>query len=228
MTLHYSTPDTSPDKTFFAVVQDGPGWTAVAWPETPGVMIGSDAVIYTPGENNPIQVYDLTSKAPAGVVVSNDAFVIDDIEEIPGGFVFSRAASADFDPTATQDMLLARHSTTPGLTGAHSERSAVVVPLTGGEAIEAGSDPTNEQTAHGVLMTLGWGVFIPLGIVMANSLRFKTPFWFHCHRVLQTLGLILALAGFILAIKEFDISGTDTLLGKHRIIGIVVMAAGLF
>ena len=36
------------------------------------------------------------------------------------------------------------------------------------------------------------------------------------------------MAGFILAIEAFDVSGTETLLGKHRIIGIVVMAAGLF
>lgn len=42
------------------------------------------------------------------------------------------------------------------------------------------------------------------------------------------IGLILALAGFILAVEVFNVEGTDTTLGKHRIIGIVVMAAGLF
>ena len=77
-------------------------------------------------------------------------------------------------------------------------------------------------------MTLGWGIFIPLGIVLAASLRWKAPMWFQLHRAIQLIGLILALAGFILALVEFNVSGTDTPIGKHRVIGIIIMAVGLF
>ena len=52
--------------------------------------------------------------------------------------------------------------------------------------------------------------------------------WFQLHRAIQLIGLILALAGFILAVREFDVAGTDTPIGRHRVIGITVMAVGLF
>lgn len=69
-----------------------------------------------------------------------------------------------------------------------------------------------------------------MGIVMAAALKFKAPLWFHLHRAIQTIGLILALSGFILAVVEFDI-GSDNLddpIQRHRLIGIIVMAFGLF
>ena len=47
MTVHYST--NSADKTFFAVTSDSTGWLSLAFPETPGLMVPSGAVIYTPG-----------------------------------------------------------------------------------------------------------------------------------------------------------------------------------
>lgn len=123
VTVHYSIPDgaggrrrlaQAADKTLFAVTQEGPGWISLAFPENPGQMVPSEAIIYTPGQNPPVQVYNLGSKSVAGVAVSN-AFPIDDIEVVDGGVIFSRAASATFDPAGSVNVLFARHDTTPGL-----------------------------------------------------------------------------------------------------------------
>ena len=106
MTVHYST--NSADKTYFAVTADSSGWLSLAFPETPGRMVPSGAVIYTPNINPQVQVYSLSGKSAAGVTASN-TFAIDDIETIDNGFIFSRAADNSFDPTADTNLLLARH-----------------------------------------------------------------------------------------------------------------------
>ena len=98
MTVHWSTPSAGcTDKTYFALTQAGTGWVSLAFPSSRNLMVGAQAVIYTPGEANPIQVYDLAGKSTAQVLASNDAFAIDDIEELAlesgVGFFFSRAAN---------------------------------------------------------------------------------------------------------------------------------------
>ena len=66
-------------------------------------MVGSTAVIYTPGNTaNPVQVYSMTAKSTAGVAPANDGLQIDDVETLADngvtGFVFSRAEDDSFDP----------------------------------------------------------------------------------------------------------------------------------
>lgn len=60
------------------------------------------------------------------------------------------------------------------------------------------------------------------------------PGWFHIHRAVQTLGLLLALAGFILALAAFNVpwsnmssaagSTPHKLYNAHRVLGVIVMA----
>lgn len=170
-------------------------------------MIGSTAVIYTPGQTPPVQVYDITAKSEAGVQVSN-TFPIDDIVTDDAGFTFSRAASPDFDPTGAFNVLFARSDNSPTLAyHGTNNKSGALLDLAGGEGGAAVSvGPTQAQrNTHGVLMTIGWGILIPLGIVLAASMRWRAPLWFQLHRAVQTTGLIFALAGFILALVEFDV-----------------------
>ena len=37
------------------------------------------------------------------------------------------------------------------------------------------------RVAHGVLMTIGWGVLIPLGVIAASSLKSLAPTWCGCY-----------------------------------------------
>lgn len=83
---------------------------------------------------------------------------------------------------------------------------------------------------HGALMFVSWGFLIPLGAITAKFYKHRSPIWFHLHRVIQTLGLILALAGWVIALHELEPFGGDavtTNVRVHGIIGCTVMTIGL-
>ena len=75
---------------------------------------------------------------------------------------------------------------------------------------------------HGILMFLGWGVFLQAGAFIARYLRFKDPLWFHLHRFCQITGLVIAIIGFILAFFQVSFP-----LFWHGAFGIIVMIIGV-
>lgn len=67
-------------KVKMALVLDGTGYVAVAWPEVPGQMVGADAVIAWISDEGPnIGVYKMESKSASGVIES-DVFEVSDAE----------------------------------------------------------------------------------------------------------------------------------------------------
>ena len=50
------------------------------------------------------------------------------------------------------------------------------------------------RAMHGILMFLGWGIFLPAGVIIARFKELWSPngLWFSLHRGLQSLGF----AGF--------------------------------
>lgn len=94
---------------------------------------------------------------------------------------------------------------------------------------------------HGALMLLAWGLLFPLGILLA---RHKWIFnchkpsgstldvWFHLHRAVQCLGIVVFYLSFALASAYLDVDNLDesdsTFFGcgkAHQAVGTVV--AGL-
>lgn len=66
---------------------------------------------------------------------------------------------------------------------------------------------SEKMRIHGILMLLGWGFFLPVGIfVRAHSKKSwnHEVFGVHFHMVMGTIGMILALAGFGYAVKNFS------------------------
>lgn len=59
--------------------------------------------------------------------------------------------------------------------------------------------------------------------------------WFHVHRAVQCLAVLLALAGFILAVVSFSVPWSDMapgtapheLYNAHRVLGVIVMILSL-
>jgi len=88
------------------------------------------------------------------------------------------------------------------------------------------SDPIPSwRTAHGVLMGVSWGFLLPIGVFIARFGRIKNPLWFKIHRAVQVTGLLLAIAGFVIA---FLMVATGHLLAvPHSFIGLIVMALGI-
>ncbi|KAI7840061.1 hypothetical protein COHA_006192 [Chlorella ohadii] len=79
--------------------------------------------------------------------------------------------------------------------------------------------------AHLWLLLLGWGVFIPLGIVIARTMKERDPLWFHLHRAIQCLGLLMGLIGFGLG---FAIAGGwNGRFPVHRNLGMAATIFGL-
>jgi hypothetical protein len=53
---------------------------------------------------------------------------------------------------------------------------------------------------HAILMFISWGFLIPFGMIWARYTRgLKHKLWFKVHRVTQSLGFLIAIAGFIMA-----------------------------
>eukprot|EP00978_Attheya_sp_CCMP212_P000661 scaffold1312_cov54-Attheya_sp.AAC.5 len=82
---------------------------------------------------------------------------------------------------------------------------------------------------HGSLMLIGWGFLLPSGAIMARLFKHRPDgLWFKIHIFVQTLGLLLAGIGFIIALRNFDtFSGKDHVKGyAHAVMGTTVMVLG--
>jgi hypothetical protein len=83
--------------------------------------------------------------------------------------------------------------------------------------------------AHIVCMFLSWGLLLPLGVLWAHNMRksdkklCSSPIWFQGHRIIQSVGVVLQLCGFlcILLWKK----SSHFRLG-HEIIGATVVILG--
>jgi len=66
---------------------------------------------------------------------------------------------------------------------------------------QRGGNNNPQRNTHGVLMLVGWGIFIPLGMIVARYGRktFPDGLWFEIHRGLMSTGLLLTTSAFIIA-----------------------------
>lgn len=80
-------------------------------------------------------------------------------------------------------------------------------------------------------MALGWGVAIPIGVLIARTLKDKDPLWFQIHRGANMCGLLVALAAWVISLAKFGplnvgASG-DGAASAHTVIGMAVMILGV-
>jgi protein-S-isoprenylcysteine O-methyltransferase Ste14 len=83
---------------------------------------------------------------------------------------------------------------------------------------------------HGSLMLVSWGFILPLGVISARLLRHRlNAIWFKIHQILQPFGLIIALIGWSIALKNFNIlgSGIRDKAYTHAVCGTTAMCLGL-
>jgi hypothetical protein len=79
-------------------------------------------------------------------------------------------------------------------------------------------------------MMLSWGFLLPLGVVCAHFLRHReNALWFKLHRIIQSLGLVLAIAGFSVALANFHVfdAGASVRSTAHGSMGVLVMLLGV-
>ena len=100
--------------------------------------------------------------------------------------------------------------------------------------IKYGTTDSGGQTslvwAHGGLMLIGWGIILPSGVVTARCRAgVGDPEWFRLHRMMQCLGMLFTLSGFIIAVTQFSVFGEGYYAPDkaHGIMGVVVMTLGI-
>lgn len=92
----------------------------------------------------------------------------------------------------------------------------------------SGSDLNQKYYAHASLMLIGWGWLLPSGTLFARFFKHRAnSLWFQIHRGLQSVGLILTIVGWIIALRNFNVfqdKGYDSY--KHGVLGMVTMCLG--
>eukprot|EP00210_Caulerpa_lentillifera_P006317 g6034.t1 len=110
--IHWTVED---DGVAFACETSGTGWVGIGWPETPGVMVGSQTVIgLGGGDTGSVGVYLLEERAPSGITEDNSLFEIEDGEIETGDdssvLRFKRLFDDEFDGEGEIDLVVAFHA----------------------------------------------------------------------------------------------------------------------
>ncbi|KAL4451785.1 hypothetical protein ABPG75_007447 [Micractinium tetrahymenae] len=146
---------------------------------------------------------------------------------LPGGgmaasFILQLPEGQD---TADTDFILAAGAVySNGAMRKHEQYGEINIDLSTGTL---GEDPETHSiavsalvAAHLWLLIIGWGVFIPCGIVIARCLKRLDPLWF------QSLGFVMGVIGLALG---FSIAGGwNGLFPVHRNLGLAATILGLF
>ena len=217
-----------------------PGYIAVAFSPSGG-MLGSTAVIgWTDGAPPYVNNFDLVSQSNGGNSPSATLGLTSMNVTTDGNgtttLTFTRplvtptlaGASISLDPSTPQ-YILESHGDTPtsptsvAYHGPNNRAINRVSFVTG--AVQAVADPLlHWKRAHAALMAVAFGFLIPLGILFARFFKGWGPRWFHLHRTFVLSGLVLVIAGFVIAVNKLG----PVTHATHRGIGIYVVAAMLF
>jgi hypothetical protein len=215
-------------------------------------MVGSDAFVCSnDGPSSPVVFYRMAGKERAGVVqeacsqmqlgatqyadgVSTTSFsyALDDGEsagclgtKLP--CALSGAGVVACDTTAV--LWAWGNPVDWASNGYHERRGSALVNFATGEATEAGM-PRGKYIVHAVLMTIGWGLLLPIGVLVARfgkegrtsagggggtrrdnadaagaapavAAAGAPAMWYRAHRTVQVAGLSMGIIGFIVALQ---------------------------
>ena len=95
--------------------------------------------------------------------------------------------------------------------------------------ITAAGGMRNVIYMHAGFMFVGWGVMIPIGVILARFAKhFPNALWFTLHWRIQSVGLIVAIIGWAIALVNFNVFGSvGTRSYYHGIFGMITMLLGI-
>jgi hypothetical protein len=93
----------------------------------------------------------------------------------------------------------------------------------------SGSNLETLILAHASLMLIAWGWLLPSGVIFAKMLKHRpNGTWFTFHKILQPLGLVVAIAGWSIALRNFNtLKDVGAPSYRHAVCGMTVMIGGL-
>lgn len=77
---------------------------------------------------------------------------------------------------------------------------------------------------HGILNILGWGILLPVGVVIARYLQQWDPAWFYLHVFTQISGFTLGVVGVALGFVLYNKLNADVKV--HRALGLLILSLG--
>lgn len=89
----------------------------------------------------------------------------------------------------------------------------------GGESGDAGFPA---KRWHGLLSMMGWGVLLPMGMMVARYFRRQDPYWFYGHIAVQGLGFLIGIAAVVLGFR-LNGDGLKNIV-VHKVIGISILS----
>uniref|UniRef100_A0A7N0V9Y8 Cytochrome b561 and DOMON domain-containing protein n=1 Tax=Kalanchoe fedtschenkoi TaxID=63787 RepID=A0A7N0V9Y8_KALFE len=201
------------------------GWVGIGFSKD-GLMVGSSAMV---GWVNKLGHPRIKQYYIQGVTVQQ---VIPDkgelqLTNVPATVVLHEATlylafQIRFNDTAAggHNVLLAFGTKYPSRTfhlTRHDDQTSLNMDFTRQESTK--QRPSRRQKRrHGLLGLLGWGLFLPVGAMIARYFKHKDPLWFYLHTVIQFLGFLLIVANLVAG--DMMYWEKDANLRAHRILGI--------
>ncbi|CAN0884787.1 Cytochrome b561 and DOMON domain-containing protein At3g61750 [Linum grandiflorum] len=208
------------------------GWVGMGFSKN-GMMVGSSAVVgWVTKKGTPmIKQYYLQGSKQSQVIA--DAGELD-LNHIPPAValhppqIYLSFQAKFLTPLQRQPILLAFGTKYPHhhRLSHHDDKTTILFDFSAAGprsalVINAGEVKRN----HGVLATLGWGVVLPVGAIVARYLRHNDPLWFYLHAFIQFVGFIFGLAAIVLGQQLYY--KTNANVPAHRAIGIFVLTLAI-
>jgi uncharacterized membrane protein len=89
-------------------------------------------------------------------------------------------------------------------------------------AVGVPSSVNQKIQVHGALNILGWGILLPLGVMVARYARSFDPAWFYTHIVFQILGFVCIIGGIVTGFDVGSLVEADG-LGAHQALGVFLL-----
>ncbi|XP_051131097.1 cytochrome b561 and DOMON domain-containing protein At3g07570 [Andrographis paniculata] len=106
----------------------------------------------------------------------------------------------------------------------HRTMISTVLNYATGQFQTQSSPQASLKRSHGILNMLGWGILMPIGIMVARYMRRWDPLWFYSHAIIQSIAFSLGIIGVICGLvleNRLDIS-----VNKHKTLGIIILIFG--
>jgi len=221
------------DSNTLSVQLSGPlsGWIAVGFSQQLNYMVGSTAVLgWDQGtSNNKIAAYYLGGKVTSSIIPST-TFVLDDpsVVTVDGTTVikFKTPIDGQFIKKNGSTPIIAAYSRGSYQLIVHESRGSASVDFSTGSAVSIVSTTDQLKTVHSVLVSLGWLIFMPIGIFFARYGKdLPNNVWFKVHLSFQLTGFVLSLVGIIIIIIAIK---TPALVTPHHVIGFILLILSVF
>lgn len=104
-----------------------------------------------------------------------------------------------------------------------SNRGSVKLTLSSGNSTSSGDSTSPMIMAHGIMMFMAWGIFIPIGVFLAAFGKGLGVWWFRLHVFCQVTAFLLTISAFGVIIGYVQNQGSNHFSEAHSVIGLIIV-----